>query len=120
VTAVRVIVDDVGEAIAAMEAIGYTSAQPWAPPFAVLTCDGTDAWVSGPGSSAHRVVSALPAEVRAVALTHLVHLVDDRAAAVEQMTKEGWEVLAPPWDGPGGSQQLLRRASVVVEVFQPA
>ena len=57
--AVRVLVDDVDAAIAAFAAAGYAVSDRWGPPFAILTGDGPELWVSGPDTSAARVTAEL-------------------------------------------------------------
>ncbi|MCW2603439.1 MAG: hypothetical protein JWN61_1574 [Pseudonocardiales bacterium] len=43
--------------------------------------------------------------------------VPDPAAAVAELTAAGWSVATEPLSGPGGTQQLVRRGPVFLEVF---
>jgi hypothetical protein len=114
---VRVVVDDVDAAVAAYASVGYAVARRWGPPFAILQADGTDLWVSGPQTSAARASAELPAELRPWAAVRVVHETDDLGSSVAGLLAAGWEHAAGPVSGPGGSQQLLRRGTVFVEVF---
>jgi hypothetical protein len=116
-TAVRIVVEDVDATVAAMAAAGYSVAQRWGPPFAILTGAGPDLWVSGPGTSAARSHATLSAAEAGQAAVRLVVEVDDPVAAVAQMVAAGWEVATEALSGPGGTQQLMRRGPVFVEVF---
>ena len=115
--AVRVLVDDVDAAIAAFASAGYSVSDRWGPPFAILTGDGPELWVSGPETSAARVTAELTAEAAAGAGVRPVLEVDELEPSVTAMLAAGWEHAAGPVSGPGGSQQLLRRGAVFVEVF---
>jgi hypothetical protein len=115
--AVRVVVDDVDEAIEAFEATGYAVAQRWGPPFAILSGPGPDLWLSGSETSAARASAELPSELRAAAAVRLVVEVADVDVVAEELAAEGWEVMTGPVSGPGGLQRLLRRGAVVLEVF---
>ncbi len=118
--AVRVVVADVDSSIAAFAATGYTVAERWGPPFAILTGDGPDLWVSGPGTSAAQASAALGPDLARPAAVRLVLEVDDRAAEVQRLVTAGWTALGDPVSGPGGSQQLVGRGDVVLEVFASA
>jgi hypothetical protein len=113
----RVVVPDVEEAVAAYAAAGYEVAQRWGPPFAILAGPGPDLWISGPGTSAARTTEALDADLRPAAAVRQVLEVDDVAATVSALLAAGWEPAGAAQSGPGGTQQLLHRGPVVVEVF---
>jgi hypothetical protein len=113
----RVVVPDVDEAVAAYAAAGYEVAQRWGPPFAILSGPGPDLWVSGPGTSAARATDALEPELRPASAVRQVLEVDDVAATVAGLLAAGWEPAGDAQSGPGGTQQLLHRGPVVVEVF---
>ncbi|MFN8168268.1 MAG: hypothetical protein U0S36_05750 [Candidatus Nanopelagicales bacterium] len=115
--ALRVVVPDVDEALTAYAAAGYEVAQRWGPPFAILaSADGPEVWLSGPGTSAARSLEGLSAEDAACASVRQVLEVDDVAAAVAGLVAAGWEPAGEELAGPGGSQQLLRRGPVFLEV----
>ena len=120
-SAVRVIVPDVDEAVTAWAAAGYQVAQRWGPPFAVLSRPGSpDLWVAGPGTSAARTLEGLSAEDAATAAVRPVVEVDDVDDTALTLTTAGWSVVGDPVTGPGGSQQLVRRGPVFLEVFAEA
>jgi hypothetical protein len=115
--AVRVVVDDVDEAVTSFAAAGYEVAQRWGPPFAILSGPGPDLWVSGPQTSAARASGELPEELASTAAVRLVLEVADVDLAVEGLLAAGWKVLTATVSGPGGSQRLVHRGPVVLEVF---
>jgi hypothetical protein len=116
--AVRVVVPDIDEALTAYVAAGYEVAQRWGPPFAILASpDGPDVWLSGPGTSAARTTEALPEADRAAASVRQVLEVDDVGAAVAGLVAAGWAPAGEELSGPGGSQRLVRRGPVFLEVF---
>ncbi len=83
------------------------------------TCGTRETIVSGPETSAARVTAELTAEAEAVAGAGVrpVLEVDELEVSVAALLAAGWEHAAGPVNGPGGSQQLLRRGAVFVEVF---
>jgi hypothetical protein len=116
--AIRVLVDDVDAALPAWEAVGYSVAQRWGPPFAVLQAEAMpDIWLSGPGTSAARTLDRLSPSDAASASVRPVVEVDDADAAIDGLVRAGWAVVGDPVTGPGGSQRLLRRGPVFLEVF---
>jgi hypothetical protein len=116
--ALRVVVDDVDSAIEAYAAAGYSVAQRWGPPFAILAADGEpDLWLAGPGTSAARSLQGLSPDDAASASVRQVLEVDDVPGTVGALAAAGWEPVGEPLTGPGGSQQLVRRGPVFLEVF---
>lgn len=113
----RVLVDDVDESIAALALTGFTVADRWGPPFAILAAGDARLWVSGPQTSAAALTQQLPEEAAAEARVRPVLEVDDLDASVAGLVTEGWSLAAGPISGPGGSQALLHRGSVYLEVF---
>ena len=112
------VVPDVDEAVAAYAGAGYEVAERWGPPFAILARpDGPDIWLAGPGTSAAQTTDALPEADRAAAAVRPVLEVDDAAQAVADLVAAGWEAAGEPLTGPGGTQQLVRRGPVFLEVF---
>ena len=53
---VRYLVDDVDEALPFYEVLGFTLADRWGPPFAIVERDGLSIWLSGPGTSARKTL----------------------------------------------------------------
>jgi hypothetical protein len=117
--AVRIVVEDVEAAIGAFEAAGYAVSQRWGPPFAVMSGNGADLWISGPETSAARVTAELSADLAPCASVRPVHEVDELEPSVATLLANGWSHAAGPVSGPGGAQQLLRRGTVFIEVFAP-
>ncbi len=115
--ALRVVVDDVDAAVAAYAAAGYEVAQRWGPPFAILSGDGPDLWVSGPETSAARASAALGTDDARAAAVRQVLEVDDVDATVTVLEAAGWTAVGDAVAGPGGGQRLVRRGPVFVEVF---
>lgn len=112
------IVPDVDEALTAYAAAGYEVAERWGPPFAILSSpDGPDLWLAGPGTSAARSIEGLEPEHAASASVRQVLEVDDVPATVAALADAGWEPVGDALSGPGGSQQLVRRGPVFLEVF---
>jgi hypothetical protein len=120
VGAIRILVDDVDETIAAFQLAGFKLGARWGPPFAVLASGETELWISGAGTSAAKVTAQLPPESRAAASVRPVHQVDDLDAAESELGEDGWSRVAGPISGPGGSQVLLARGSAFLEVFAAA
>ena len=119
--AVRVVVDDVDSAIAAWAGAGYSVGERWGPPFAILRAEGEpDIWLAGPGTSAARTLEALDAGDAASASVRQVLEVDDVPETVAALVGAGWQAVGEPLTGPGGSQQLVRRGPVFLEVFAGA
>ena len=119
--AVRVVVGDVDAAIAAWSGAGYSVGERWGPPFAILRAEGEpDIWLAGPGTSAARTLEALDAGDAASASVRQVIEVDDVPETVTALVGAGWQAVGEPLTGPGGSQQLVRRGPVFLEVFAGA
>jgi hypothetical protein len=113
----RVVVPDVDDAVHAYAAAGYVVVSRWGPPFAILSGPGPDLWVSGPETSAARATDALDAELRPAASVRQVLEVDDVGTALAALVAGGWEPCGTAQSGPGGTQQLVRRGPIVLEVF---
>ena len=117
--AVRIVVEDVDAEIAALGAAGYAVTERWGPPFAILSGDGPDLWVSGPGTSAAQASAQLNASDATQAAVRVVLEVEDLARTVDALLAAGWESATEPVSGPGGTQQLVRRGSAYLEIFAP-
>ena len=117
--AVRIVVADVDAEIAALGAAGYTVTERWGPPFAILSGDGPDLWVSGPGTSAAQASDQLDRSDAAQAAVRLVLEVEELEPSVDALLAAGWESATEPVSGPGGTQQLVRRGAAYLEIFAP-
>lgn len=115
--AIRILVEDVDESIAAFQLAGFTLAARWGPPFAVLASGETELWISGAGTSAAKLTAQLPSDSRASASVRPVHQVEDPDSAENELAADGWTRVAGPISGPGGSQVLLARGPSFLEVF---
>ena len=57
---VRYLVDDVDAALPYYAALGFTLAERWGPPFAIVEREGLTLWLSGPNTSAARPLADGP------------------------------------------------------------
>lgn len=118
---VRYLVKDVDEAVAFyVDQLGFTAAERWGPPFAVVTRDDLNLWLAGPASSAARPMpdGAAPAPG---GWNRLVVEVDDIAERVAALRASGARFRNEIVTGPGGSQILVEDPSGnPVELFQAA
>ncbi len=114
----RYMVLDVDEAIAFYELLGFALKDRWGPPFAVVTRDDVDLWLSGPGTSAAK---AMPDGRKPVpgGWNRLVIGVDDLEGTVAKLKRSGATFLVDHVKGPGGQQALVTDPSGnPVELFQ--
>jgi catechol 2,3-dioxygenase-like lactoylglutathione lyase family enzyme len=99
--------------------LGFALEQRWGPPFAILARDGIKLWLSGPGSSASRLLSdgQQPAPG---GWNRLVLEVENVASLVDRLRAAGIRTRSEIVSGPGGSQILVEDPSGnPVELFQP-
>ncbi len=115
----RVLVDDVDDAIEDMASIGFELDERWGPPFAIVKKSELEVWLSGPNSTGAQAVRDFDAATRARASTHLVQVVDDLARDVQELGAKGWMPVGDEVSGPGGAQRLLSKNGMFVELFQP-
>ncbi len=117
---VRYIVNNVDEAIDFyVQHLGFELKQSFGPPFAQVGRDDLDLWLAGPGSSAARPMPD-GAEPAPGGWNRLVIQVDDIAATVEGLGKDGATFRNDIVTGPGGQQILVEDPSGnCVEIFQP-
>ncbi len=117
---VRYIVNNVDEAIDFyVEHLGFELKQSFGPPFAQVGRDDLDLWLAGPESSAARPMPD-GAEPTPGGWNRLVIQVDDIAATVEGLRKDGATFRNDIVTGPGGQQILVEDPSGnCVEIFQP-
>jgi catechol 2,3-dioxygenase-like lactoylglutathione lyase family enzyme len=116
---VRYLVPDVDQAVDFyVERLGFALVQRWGPPFAIVARADLTLWLSGPESSAAR---PMPDGRRPEpgGWNRLVVEVDDLAATVEALTRDGVVFRNDVVSGPGGQQIVLEDpAGNPVELFQ--
>jgi catechol 2,3-dioxygenase-like lactoylglutathione lyase family enzyme len=115
---VRYLVHDVDAALPFYVALGFALADRWGPPFAIVTRDGLDLWLSGPGTSAARALpgGATPAPG---GWNRLVVEVPDLDTAMTALQAAGATFRSAPIAGPGGRQVLADDPSGnPVELFE--
>ena len=118
-TAVRYLVDDVDDAIAFYELLGFGLAERWGPAFAIVERDGLALWLSGPGTSARKALDD-GSEPAPGGWNRLVLPVADLAATIAALESRGVRLRSRPVAGPGGQQALAEDPSGnLVEVFEP-
>lgn len=111
-------VNDVDAALPFYEALGFTLADRWGPPFAIVERGDLQIWLSGPGTSASKPMpdGAKPAPG---GWNRVVIGVDDLDAAVAALGKTGAKFRNQPISGPGGRQVLAEDPSGnPVELFE--
>ena len=118
---VRYLVDDVDAAIAwYTKYLGFTVLSKAAPAFADVTLGSLRLLLSGPTSSAGRLM-ADGARPEAGGWNRIHLIVDDLPDEVARLRAAGAQFRNDIVTGPGGSQVLLRDPSGnLVELFQPA
>lgn len=115
---VRYMVNDVDAALPFYEALGFTLADRWGPPFAIVERGDLQIWLSGPGTSASKPMpdGAKPAPG---GWNRVVIGVEDLDAAVAALAKTGAKFRNQPISGPGGRQVLAEDPSGnPVELFE--
>ena len=107
---VRYLVRDVDAVLPFYEALGFTLADRWGPPFAIVERGDLQIWLSGPGTSAAKPMpdGALPAPG---GWNRLVIEVDDLDASVVALKATGAAFRNQPISGPGGRQVLVEDPS---------
>jgi catechol 2,3-dioxygenase-like lactoylglutathione lyase family enzyme len=118
---VRYMVDDVEAAIAFYTTtLGFELLSNAAPAFADVALGQLRLLLSGPTSSAGRPMPD-GAQPHAGGWNRIHLIVDDIAASVEQLRRDGADFRNDVVKGPGGSQILLQDPSGnLIELFQPA
>jgi catechol 2,3-dioxygenase-like lactoylglutathione lyase family enzyme len=117
--AVRYFVADVDRSIAFYQSLGFELADRWGPPFAIVSKDGLDLWLSGPGTSAAKPMpdgrSPEPG-----GWNRIVVEVTDLGALYAELREARIVFRNEPISGPGGSQVLAEDPDGnPVEIFQP-
>ena len=116
---VRYIVDNVDEAVDFyVTHLGFELKQSWGPPFAQVGRGDLELWLAGPESSARRPMPD-GAEPEPGGWNRLVIEVDDLAATVEGLRRDGATLRNDIVTGPGGQQILVEDPSGnCIELFQ--
>jgi catechol 2,3-dioxygenase-like lactoylglutathione lyase family enzyme len=118
---VRYLVADVDKAVAFYtERLGFTLAERWGPPFAMVTREGLRLWLSGPGTSAAKPMSD-GRTPEPGGWNRIVIEVDDLDALAARLQAAGVPCRNAVTRGPGGAQLLIEDPSGnPIELFQPA
>ena len=115
---IRYLVRDVDAALTFYEALGFTLADRWGPPFAIVERDDLQLWLSGPGTSA---LKPMPNGTKPEpgGWNRIVIGVDDIDATVATLKATGTRFRNEPISGPGGKQVLVEDPSGnPVELFE--
>jgi len=115
---IRYLVNDVDAALPFYEALGFTLADRWGPPFAIVERGDLSLWLSGLGTSASKAMpdGRLPAPG---GWNRLVIEVDDLDAAIARVRAAGARFRNEPISGPGGRQVLAEDPSGnPIELFE--
>jgi len=115
---VRYLVDDVDAALPFYAALGFTLAERWGPPFAIVERDGLTLWLSGPGTSAAKALAdgRVP---QPGGWNRLVIEVADLDATLATLQAGAVRLRSAPIQGPGGRQVLVEDpAGNPVELFE--
>ena len=117
---IRYIVADVDAAMAFyIDLLGFELVEKWGPPFAMVNRGDLTLWLSGPGSSASRVLTDGSRPVPG-GWNRLVLETDDLAKLAEKLKQSGAAFRSEPVSGPGGKQVLVDDPSGnPVELFEP-
>lgn len=103
---VRYLVRDVDAALAFYAALGFTLADRWGPPFAIVTRGDLTLWLSGPGTSAAKPMPD-GAKPESGGWNRIVIELDDIDATVAALKATGNRFCNHPISGPGGKQVLV-------------
>lgn len=103
---VRYLVRDVDAALAFYAALGFTLADRWGPPFAIVTRGDLTLWLSGPGTSAAKPMPD-GAKPESGGWNRIVIELDDIDATVAALKATGTRFRNQPISGPGGKQVLV-------------
>lgn len=115
---VRYLVRDVDAALPFYQALGFSIAERWGPPFVMLSLGDLSLWLSGPGTSASRALSdgSVP---QPGGWNRLVIEVPSIEAAMSSLRRAGARFRSEPVQGPGGTQVLVEDPSGnPIELFE--
>ena len=114
---VRYLVRDVDAALPFYAALGFTLADRWGPPFAIVERGDLALWLSGPGTSAAKPMPD-GARPESGGWNRIVIEVDDIDAIVAALKLSGTRFRNEPISGPGGKQVLVEDPSGnPIEIF---
>ena len=115
---IRYMVRDVDAAVPFYESLGFTLADRWGPPFAIVERRDLQLWLSGPGTSASKPMPD-GAKPEPGGWNRIVISVDDIDATVATLKASGTKFRNEPISGPGGKQVLVEDPSGnPVELFE--
>ena len=115
---IRYMVHDVDAALSFYESLGFTLADRWGPPFAIVERGDLQLWLSGPGTSAAKLMPD-GARPESGGWNRIVIGVDDLDATVSTLKATGIKFRSVPISGPGGKQVLVEDPSGnPVELFE--
>ncbi len=115
---VRYLVKSIDEVLPFYASLGFEIIERWGPPFAVLARADLTLWLSGPGSSASRLLAdgSLPGSG---GWNRIVIEVSDLAKTMAEIKPTAARFRSEPISGPGGIQVVVEDPSGnPVELFQ--
>lgn len=117
---IRYLVSDVDAAVDFYtDILKFELVEKWGPPFAMVKSGDLTLWLSGPGSSAARLL-ADGSRPSPGGWNRLVLETDDLVALMEKLTKSGAHFRSEIVSGPGGKQLLVNDPSGnPIELFEP-
>jgi catechol 2,3-dioxygenase-like lactoylglutathione lyase family enzyme len=114
----RYLVNDVDECLPFYLALGFSEAERWGPPFAVLEREDVVLWLSGPGTSAQRALSSGAKPVPG-GWNRIVIQVENIEAVLQKLGAGG-KTRGEAVKGPGGTHCVLEDPSGnPIELFEP-
>lgn len=118
-TAIRLLVDDLGTALRTYrDLLRFELIEQWGPAFAIVHREGTTLWLSGPGTSAARELEDGTRPTPG-GWNRVVIGVTNIAEELERLRCAGLTVRAQPFAGPGGVQALVEDgAGNLIELFE--
>ena len=115
---IRYLVNDVDESLPFYEALGFTIAERWGPPFVMLSLGDLSLWLSGPGTSASKPLSDGSIPIPG-GWNRLVIEVENLETTMLALSSTGAKFRSEPVQGPGGQQVLVEDLSGnPIELFQ--
>ena len=116
---IRYLVNDVDAAVAFyIDALDFELVEQWGPPFAMVRREDLTLWLSGPGSSAARVL-ADGSKPSPGGWNRLVIQTEDLASLIAKLRQSGARIRGEVVSGPGGKQVVVDDPSGnPIELFQ--
>ena len=103
-----------------IDVLGFELVERWGPAFAMVRRGDLTLWLSGPGSSASRML-ADGSKPTPGGWNRLVLETDNLELLVEKLTSSGAEFRSAVVSGPGGKQILVNDPSGnAIELFEPS